>query len=320
MAAIANTFQTHQAKGIKENLVNVISNIEPEETPFMSNVSKGESKTTFKEWQQDTLDVRSASNQQIEGDDISSFPAIVPTTRVGNHTEIARKLILISDTEEVVDKAGRKSELSYQIALKSAALKRDQETSMLANKAADGGSSTTARVTAGMPAWVKTNVDKEASGVNPVYTTLPNDVRTDGTQRAFTETMLRTVMRLAFDAGGKPTLLSLGSFNKALVSETFSGIATTTLDIKEGPAAIIGAVDVYISDFGKLMIAPNLNQRARDAWFITPSGISVDYLRPYKVVELAKTGDAEKRMLVVEYVLRVMNEKQQGLVADLTTS
>lgn len=322
MSAVANTYQTYQAKGIKENLMNVISNIEPEETPFLSNISKGETKTTFKEWQQDTLDARSSSNQQIEGDDITSFPAITPTVRVGNYAEIARKLILISDTEEIVDKAGRKSELSYQIALKGSALKRDQEVSCLENKAANGGSSSTARVTAGMGAWVKTNVDKEAGGVNPVYTTLPNDVRTDGTPRAFTETMLRTVMRLAYNAGGKPTLLSLGSFNKALVSETFDGIAVNTLNVNNGATAIslVGAVDVYVSDFGKLMIAPNLNQRGRDAWFITPSGISLDYLRPYAVKELAKTGDAEKRMLITEYMLRVMNEKQHALVADLTTS
>lgn len=320
MTIVANTYTGYSAKGIRENLMNVISNIEPEETPFQSNVAKGKTVTTFKEWQQDTLDARSSSNQQLEGDDIASFPAITPTVRVGTYAEIARKLILISDTLEEVDKAGRKSEMAYQTALKAAALKRDMEVSMLENKGAVGGSTTVARVTAGLGAWIKTNVDKEAGGVNPVYTTLPNTPRTDGTPRAFTETMLRTVMRLAYNAGGKPTLLSLGSFNKALVSSTFAGIATKTLNIDEGAVTLIGAVDVYISDFGKLMIAPNLNQRARDAWFITPSGLSIDFLRPYHVKALAKTGDAEKRMLIAEYLLRVQNEAQHGLVADLSTS
>jgi len=320
MSIVANTYTGYSAKGIRENLTDTIYNIEPEETPFMSNVGKGSTKTTFKEWQQDTLDARSSTNQQIEGDDVASFPAITPSVRVGNYTEIARKLIILSDTLEVVDKAGRKSELAYQTSLKAAALKRDMEVSMLENKAASAGDSSTARVTAGMGAWIKSNVDKEAGGVDPVYTNLPNDDRTDGTPRAFTETMLRSVQKQAYEAGGKPTILSLGAFNKALVSTTFDGIAVVHVETKESAVAVIGAVDVYVGDFGKLAITTNLNQRARDAWLLTPSGISVDYLRPYSVVKLAKTGDAEKRMLIVEFMLKVNHEAQHGLVADLTTA
>lgn len=322
MTILATSFTSYAAKGVRENLANVIHNIDPEDTPFVSNVGKGETKTTFKEWQQDVLDTKSSTNQQLEGDNITSYPAITPTVRVGNYAEIARKLVSISDTEEVLDKAGRKSEMAYQTALKGAALKLDVEVSMLENKAANGGSSTVARVTAGMAAWIKTNVVKGAGGTNPSYTTLPNSARVDdATPVTFTETMLRTVMQTCYTNGGRPTLLSLGAFNKALVSETFDGIATRTLEMNNaGITAIVGAVDVYVSDFGKLAIAPNRNQRGRDAWFITPSGISVDYLRPYKKVELAKTGDAENRMIVVEYLLRVNHEKQHALVADLTTS
>jgi hypothetical protein len=293
--------------------------ITPTERPFSSMLKKSKANARFFEWQTESL-ASAANNAQIEGNDVTSFTAITPTTRWGNYTQISTKNFVISDTEEIVDKAGRKSEMAYQIGLKGKALRLDVETSLFENKIANGGNSTTARVTAGLGAWVKTNVDMANDGANPSYTTLPNNLRTDGTQRTFTETMLRTVMRTAYNNGGRPKMVSLGSFNKALVSETFDGIATATLNVSEGAITVIGAVDVYISDFGKLQIAPNLNQRARDAWFLDPSGLSLLWLRPIAMKELAKTGDAEKRMLIGEYCLKVNHEKQHGLVADLNVA
>lgn len=320
MSIIANTYTGYAAKGIREDLANVIHNIDPEDTPFMSNVSKGSMKTTFTEWQQDSLKTPVSTNAQLEGDDITSFPAATPTIRVGNYAQIARALVIISDTLEVVDKAGRKGELAYQLAINGASVKRDMETGLLANQPADGGSTVAARKTAGMLAWVKTNVDKEATGVNPIYTNLPNNARTDsGSPRAFTEAQFKTVVRLMWDNGGTPKILMVGSANKQLVSATFTGIATRTLQLTSAQVtAVIGAVDVYVSDFGKIAVVPNRLQRARDAWVLDPSGISVLYLRPFSTVALGKTGDAEKRMIRVEYCLKVNHEKQQGLVADLT--
>lgn len=318
MSIIANTYTGYSAKGIREDLANVIYNIDPEETPFMSNVSRGTMKTTFTEWQQDSLQAPSSTNAQLEGDDIAAFPAAIPSIRVGNYAQIARKLVIISDTLEVVDKAGRKGELAYQLAINGASLKRDLEKGMLENQVADGGSTVVARKTAGMVAWVKTNTSFGAGGVDPVYTNLPNNARTDGTQRAFVEADFKTVVRKMFDNGGTPKLLMVGSSNKQVVSATFTGIATRTLQMTSAEVtAVIGAVDVYVSDFGKIAVAPNRFQRARDAWVLDPSGISVLYLRPFNTVELAKTGDAEKRMIRVEYCLKVNHEKQQGLIADL---
>lgn len=319
MSIFANTYTGYSAKGIREDLANVIYNIDPEETPFMSNVSRGTMKTTFTEWQQDSLKTPSSTNAQLEGDDITSFPAATPSVRVGNYAQIARALVIISDTLEVVDKAGRKGELAYQLAINGASLKRDLEKGMLENQVADGGSTTVARKTAGMAAWVKSNVSFGATGVNPVYTNLPNNARTDGTQRTFAEADFKTVVRLMWDNGGTPKILMVGSSNKQAVSATFNGIATRTLQMTSAEVtAVIGAVDVYVSDFGKIAVVPNRLQRARDGWVLDPSGISVLYLRPFNTVALAKTGDAEKRMIRVEYCLKVNHEKQQGLVADLT--
>lgn len=320
MAIVTNTFTRYSAVGIREDLSNVIYNISPEETPFISNISRENVKNTYFEWQTDALDAASASNAALEGDDISSFSAVTPTSRVGNYTQISRKDVIISGTVESVDKAGRRSELTYQLAKMGAALKRDMESALLANQAAVAGNTTTARRTAGLPAWLTSNTDFGTGGADPTVGSTPTAARTDGTQRAFTEALLKTVVAEVWTNGGTPKMLMVGSFNKQAAS-AFSGIATKFRDVPAGQQAqIIGAADVYVSDFGTINIVPNRFQRARDAFIVDPEYASLAILRPIQQMELAKTGDAEKRLMLVEYGLKVSNQAAHGIVADLTTS
>jgi len=320
MAIVTNTFTRYSAIGIREDLSNVIYNISPEETPFISNVSRENVKNTYFEWQTDALDAASSSNAALEGDDISSFSAVTPTARVGNYTQISRKDVIISGTLESVDKAGRRSELTYQLAKMGAALKRDMESSLLANQAAVAGNTTTARRTAGLPAWLTSNTNFGTGGADPTVGSTPTAARTDGTQRAFTEALLKDVIAEVWTSGGTPKMLMVGAFNKQAAS-AFAGIATKFRDVPAGQQAqIIGAADVYVSDFGTVNIVPNRFQRARDAFVVDPEYASLAILRPIQQTELAKTGDAEKRLMLVEYGLKVSNQAAHGIVADLTTS
>lgn len=320
MAIVTNTFTTFDAKGIREDLSNVITNIAPEETPYMSNIGRESVSNSLYEWQTDTL-ASAAANKQLEGDDVTSFDAVTATVRMQNYAQISRKTIVLSATEETVNKAGRKSELAYQIAKRGAELKRDQEFTMLNGAVAAAGNSTTARGTASLGAFVKTNVDMQTNGANPSYTTLPNSARTDGNVRTFTETILKNVIQQVWSAGGTPKMLMTGPVNKQRVSG-FSGIASSRFNIDGGakPATLVGAVDIYVSDFGNIQVIANRFQRERDAWVIDPDMAKVTTLRPYQQVELAKTGDAEKRMLIVEWGHKVMAENGMGLAADLITS
>lgn len=320
MAIVTNTFTTFDAKGIREDLSNVITNIAPEETPYMSNIGRESVSNSLYEWQTDTL-ASAAANKQLEGDDVTSFDAVVATVRLQNYAQISRKTIVLSATEETVNKAGRKSELAYQIAKRGAELKRDQEFTMLNGAVAAAGNTTTARGTASLGAFVKTNVDMQTNGANPSYTTLPNSARTDGNVRTFTETILKNVIQQVWTAGGTPKMLMTGPVNKQRVSG-FSGIASSRFNIDGGakPATLVGAVDIYVSDFGNVQVIANRFQRERDAWVIDPDMAKMTTLRPYQQVELAKTGDAEKRMLIVEWGHKVMAENGMGLAADLVTS
>ena len=316
MAIVANTFTRYSAIGIREDLSNVIYNISPEETPFISNIGRENVKNTYFEWQTDSLAAASASNAALEGDDVGSFSAVNPTSRIGNYTQISTKNVIISGTLEALDKAGRRSELTYQLAKLGSELKRDMESALLANQSPVAGNTTTARRTAGLPAFIKTNTSFGTGGAD----TSGIAARTDGTQRAFTEALLKGVIAKVWESGGTPKMLMVGSFNKQAAS-AFNGIATRFRDVPAGQQAqIVGAADVYVSDFGTVNIVPNRFQRARDAFVVDPQYASMAVLRPIQQMELAKTGDAEKRLMLVEYGLKVNNEAAHGIVADLTTS
>jgi hypothetical protein len=320
MAIVTNTFTTFDAKGIREDLSNIITNIAPEETPYMSNVGRESISNSLFEWQTDTL-ATAAANKQLEGDDVTSFDSVTATVRLQNYAQISRKTIVLSATEETVNKAGRRSELAYQIAKRSAELKRDQEFSMLNGAVAAAGNTTTARGTASLQAFIKTNYDMQTNGANPSYTTVPTGARSDGNVRTFTETILKNVIQQVWTSGGTPKILMTGPVNKQRVSG-FSGIASSRFNIDGGarPATIIGAADIYVSDFGNVQVVPNRFQRERDAFVIDPDYAKVTMLRPYQQVELAKTGDAEKRMLIVEWGHKVLAENAHGIAADLVTS
>ena len=318
MTIIANTFTSFDAKGIREELANVISNIAPEDTPFTSNVGSENVSNTFFEWQVDDLSAVDTT-AIIDGDDVASFDATTATVRVGNYTQIRRRSMIIADNLGFQDLAGRNDEVAYQLAKRGKEIKRDLETIYTGNTARSAGSASAGRVTAGLGAWIATNVNKAGDGTNPTAVD-GSDARNDGTQRDFTEAMLKDVMQKAYTEGGNPSVLMVGPYNKTVVSG-FAGIAAQRYQAPtDGPTTIIGAADVYLSDFGALTVVPNRFSRERDAWCLDTEYASIATLRPIQAVDLAKTGDAEKKMLICETGLKVSNEKAHGLIADLNVS
>jgi hypothetical protein len=317
MAIVTNTFTSFDAKGIREELSNVINSISPEEVPLQSNIGSRNVANSYFEWQTDELAAVSTT-AVIDGDDVSSFAATSATARVGNYTQILRRTLIVADGLSADDTAGRADEFAYQIAKRGRELKRDLEATLCLNNAKVAGNSSTARETAGLGAWIATNDVFGTGGASP--TGDGSDARTDGTQADFTETMLKSAMQKAYTAGGKPSILMVGPFNKTQVSG-FAGIAAQRyMAPSDGPTTIIGAADVYLSDFGPLTVVTNLFQRERDAFLIDPEYAAVAYKRPIQKVDLAKTGDATKAMMIVEAGLEVGTEKAHAGVFDLTTS
>ncbi len=318
MAIVANTFTSFDAKGIREELSNIIASISPEEVPFQSNVGSENVSNTFFEWQTDSL-AATSTTAVIDGDDVSSFDSTTATTRIGNYTHIRRRTLIVADNLGSQDLAGRNDELSYQLAKRGKELRRDVEAVLTDNNARVAGNSSTARETAGLGAWIATNTNKAGDGTDPTAAD-GSDARNDGTQRDLTEAMVKDVMQQAFVSGGNPSILMVGPHNKTVVSG-FAGIAAQRyMAPSDSPTTIIGAADVYMSDFGTLQVVPNRFQRERDAFVLDPEYASVCYLRPIQAVDLAKTGDAEKKMMICEFGLKVSNEAAHGGVFDLNVS
>ena len=308
------TFTAHSAIGQREDLTDIIYDISPTETPFMSSIGKTKATAVYHEWQTDSLAAATTANAAIEGADATSA-TLAPTVRLGNYTQIIQKTVQVSGTLDTVNKAGRKSEKAYQLAKASAELKRDLETILLANQGRSAGTSTIARKLGSILSWIKTNSDKASDGSDPA--TIGVSTRTDGTQRTFTETLLKTVVSEVFVSGGSPKILMVGAAGKQKVS-SFAGIAAQRyMAPGNTPTTIIGAADVYMSDFGTMSVVPNRFMRTRDALILDPEYAALAYLRPFQTNDLAKTGDSENTQLLAEVTLEVKNEAAHGIIADL---
>ena len=314
MAQPTNTFDTYDSVGEREDLSDVIYSISPTDTPFLSSAAKTQATAVLHEWQTDSLAAASTSNAVIEGDE-ATLDASTATTRLSNSTQIMDKTVVITGTQESVDKAGRASELAYQIAKRAKELKRDMEATITGNIAEVGGNSSTARKMGTLGSWVTTNDDLASDGASGAGA--GNAVHTDGTQRAFTESQLKSVIKSVWNAGGDPSMIMVGPFNK----QKLSGFTGNSTRFDAGAdATLYTSVDVYASDFGQLQVVPNRFSRDRDAYVLDMEYWGIAFLRDFSMHELAKTGDSEKRQLLVEATLESRNEAASGLVADLTTS
>ena len=329
MAQVANTYETYDAVGNREELADKIYQITPEETPFLSLIGRKPVSSTHPEWQTDTLGAVDLTNNQPEGNDWT-YDAISPTSRVGNYTQISEKSIIISRTQDRTSKAGRKSELAREVAKKGVELRIDMEAITLSNQAstAGTGNGATNRKLGGMRAWLASNDSMDAGGSSGGFNSSTSVVNaaTNGTQRAFTKAILDAVILSSYNAGGSPKTLMLSPYAKTVFS-TFMSDTNVALQRYEAPSkgqtTIVAAADMYLSNFGPISVVPNRQMAragatiARNAFFIDPKMVTAGFFRDIQQHKPAKTGDSEKRVLNAEYTLVVKNEAAHGVAADL---
>ena len=295
-------FKTYDATAIREDLSDVIYDISPTDTPFMSSIAgKGSVSNTLFEWQTDALAAAVINNYHVEGA-AAGTAATTATTRLTNQTQISKKVVEVTGTHETVNNAGKKSEMAHQLAKASKEIKRDMEGSLLADNAAAAGDATTARETRGAANFISTNV---------------TDAGTSGTHAAVVEADILAVAESTWNAGGEPSTILLGATNKKLVT-AMSGRADAIRSVADGNTTIQNAVDVYVSDFGTFNIMLDRFCDQDVVYFLDHDMWSVDYLRDFQTVDIAKEGDSEKKMLLVEYGLRCGNEAANGKIRYTT--
>jgi len=299
---MATAFKTYDATAIREDLSDVIYDISPTDTPFMSSIAgKGSVSNTLFEWQTEALASAVINNYHVEGADAGTAATTV-TARVTNQTQISKKVVEVSGSHEAVNNAGKKSELAHQLAKASKELKRDMEGSLLADNAAAAGNATTARETRGAANWIATNV---------------TDAGTSGTHAAMVEADVLAAAEAVWTAGGEASTILLGATNKKLIT-AMSGRADAIRSVADNNMTIQNSVDVYVSDFGTYNIVMDRFCDQDFVYFLDHDMWSVDYLRDFQTVDIARAGDGEKKMLLVEYGLRCGNEAANAKIRYTT--
>jgi hypothetical protein len=320
MTVPANTFQVYTQVNIREDLINAVYNVDPFKTPLLNMAKKGKANQTYHEWNVDTLAAQNTGNAAIEGDNPANI-SLAATTRRGNYTQISNKTIQISGTSQAVVAAGGTNKMGYQLLKKSKELKRDMEGILTANAARAAGSASVARVSAGFPSWLGTNTVFNSGGAPAGANPSPLDgtsTRTDsGTLVAITEANVKSCLQLVYkNSGESPDYMLVSPANKQNIS-AFAGPGTRFIKVED--KVLRTAVDVYESDFGDVRVIPDIFlARSKDVFAVNPNYLRVAYLRPFQTVPLAKTGDSDQKMLLVEYTLELGNEKAHGGIFDTT--
>lgn len=327
MAVVTNTLQTTgvgAAGGNREELSNIINRITPEDTPIYSGIDKGTCDTTHPEWMIDTLRAP-AANAQLEGDEFA-FNATTQPVRVGNYTQIFRDSKIISETQERVDNAGNNQKIAAQKAKMGIALRKDVELSIVANSASVGGAT---RVSGGLPSWLTSNVSRGTGGANGGFNTGTGltVAETTGTQRAMSKALLDTVMGAVYGSGGKVSSLVVAPYVKSVFSTFMSdaNVANQWVSVPTNGKGMTlnGSVDAYMSPYGLIKVEMDRVMAgsaatARRAFLIDYDSLSWLWLRPLaQVPNVAKTGDAEKLVMIGEGTLKVENEAANGVIADI---
>ena len=323
MGIITNTFTTATPKGNREELSNVVSRITPEDTPIYSSIRKKMCSTIHPEWETDTLEAP-AENAQLEGDEYS-FEAITPSVRVGNYTQIFRKGVVVSGTQESVDNAGDYEKYKMQMLKKGVVLRKDIEFALTTPKLTVKGQT---RFFGSLPTWITTNALRGADGVDGgfVQATGLTSLPTKGTQRAFTKILLDGVLKSCYEAGANPKLLVCSSYVKGVFVQFMSDTNVAAFRYatsKSKKNTIVGTADVYEGPYGTVTIVPNRVMsnaaNSRQVYTLDTTYLEWCWLKGRKmknVQKLAVTGDNKKGIIIGEGTLKVRNEAGIGVIDD----
>lgn len=322
MALPTNTYTRYTAgTNVREDLIDKITMTNPEQTPIISAFGRATATSNYHEWQRDNLATPNKDNAALDGDDATGA-ALNPPARVANYCQIFQKTIVVSGRAEKVKKAGMTSAMAYNIAKGMKEVQRDMEAMVVSANPAVAGSAAVAPKSGGLGVLIYTNVSHGAGGSTAAHTSgAPTVAPTAGTNRAFTEALLKTVVQSAYTTSGMiPPAVYMSPYHKGVFS-SFTGIAVNRYQVGKGKneqGRIIGGADVYMSDFGELEIVPHyIMAGSTSVYLLNPDYGDIVYLRGFEQNALAKTGDNEKKQILADATVRLTSEQAHAKIADL---
>lgn len=317
MATVTGQLKDASIVGKPRDLMGMIFDIAPTDTPFLSMCGKSSASQTLHEWQTDDL-AAPGENSRVEGAETTVFQASM-TEELNNKTQILSKAVNVSGTAQAVDQAGVDDQYARQLARRTKELKKDLEYALMQNKLARADNGTNGRLMTGLPCWLKTSVDLGDGGA----VATDSAVATEGTLRVPTEAMLKQVLADIYTEGGNPETVMMAPDIRVTMSEILNGGATRMENVDK--QKVTATIDVYVSDFGTVKLVPNRVQAnvpysQNCAFVLDPDYWKVAYLRGFKEEKLAKTGDSDKSHILVECTLEARQPKSSGMIADLKAS
>ena len=317
MTKVTSAMATYDVTTNREDLTDAIYRITPEDTPVTAAIPKVKATAVLHEWSTQALSSINTTNARLEGDALTRAASTAPVRRQ-NYCQISSKDATVTGTQRATNPAGIDDMMAYQMSLKSVELRRDMEAIILGNTGQNAGNTTTARTLRSLNSWFSGNAVRGGStAADATAATAAALDATAGGIRTLTEALLKSAILLAYTDGGNPNMVSVGPFNKQIISG-FTG-RSSQQQIVSGNT-ILAAADVYKSDFGDLKIIPNRSQRERDVWIIDPTKLAIASLRMFEAQELGRVGDAVTRDIICEYTLENRHPDAHAAVLDCTTS
>lgn len=321
MALPTNIYTRYTANtNVREDLIDKITNSSPEKTPVISSFGTAVAENTYHEWQRDSLRAANKDNAALDGDDATAS-AKTPPSRVANYCQIFQDTIAVSGRAEKVKKAGMKSAMAYNKAKAYKELQRDMEAALLSINPAVAGAAAVVPKAGGLGVLIYTNASHGGAGATAAHTSgAPTTANTAGTNRTFTETLLKASAQSAFNATGEvPQMIVMSASHKQLFS-AFTGIAVNRFNVdKNKQGNIVGGADVYMSDFGRMEIVPHYIMSGADRVYgLNTEYGDVAYLRSFKSETLGKSGDSDREQVIVDATFRLTSEVSCFKIDNLT--
>lgn len=290
-------FKSYEAIGNREDLTDIISQISPVDTPMLSRFGKAIATNTYHEWQTDAL-ASAVTTGGVEGADVDAT-ALTPSTRLGNYTQISRRLFRVSDTQEAIQHAGRTSEYAYQASKALKALANDMEMSLHDGTGNSGAS----------------GVARELKGVRAAITTNKITAATGSTSAALSVDTLNSLLRTIWAAGGKPNAIYVNGAQKEAIAKFTTPI---TRNIDAATKRYTSVINVFDSAYGTLDVILDRYATASELLALQEDQFKVAYLRPVMTKSLPDGGGGKKGKVEAEYTLQYGNEKASGKITNLS--
>lgn len=321
MTVPGSTIQAVARVGVREDLSDKIGELFPDDTPFIKAIGSGpKASQVYTEWQTDKLVAATAQNKTVQGDDLAN-DARPDTVRVGNYSQIMKKVVGVSTTLEASNKAGRRSELAREIMKAGREIRTDLETRACGNFPAVPPTASVPGEMAGFLGWIRTNDSRGATGTDPTLSGgtsgYPLAAAGPGTPRAFTEPLLKTVLANCWTQGGNPKLVIM-TIGQKQTAAAFAGLAQQRRETGDKRITIVAGADFYVSDVGEVQFVPSRFVPTTAALVVDPEYWELAYLDPLQMRDLAVTGLATRKAMYQEVTLRSLNEASSGAVTDLS--